>query len=61
MQCACALFSSVVRRAQEHFSVLSHKRHDYRKKIVEIIKNMLDYLHNVCLKHFSYYGELNDI
>jgi len=22
---------------------------------------MLDYLHNVCLKHFSYYGELNDI
>jgi hypothetical protein len=55
MQCACALFSSVIRRAQDTFPPY------LIKKFVEIIKNMLDYLHNVCLKHFSYYGELNDL
>jgi len=29
MQCACAILSSVILR---YFSVLSHKRHDFRNK-----------------------------
>jgi hypothetical protein len=32
MQCACAILSSVARRAVPYFSTLSH---DFRKKVIE--------------------------
>jgi len=32
MQCACAILSSVARLALQNFCILSHKRHDIRKK-----------------------------
>jgi len=35
MQCACAILSSVVCPTLQYFSTLSHKRHDFRKKIIE--------------------------
>ena len=46
MQCACATLSSVIWPAEQYFSALSHKRHDYRreKKIIE---------HKLCVLNFS--------
>jgi hypothetical protein len=41
MQCACAILSSVACPALQHFSTLSHKRHDFRKKKVIV--------HEVCV------------
>jgi hypothetical protein len=35
------------------FSTLSHKRHDFRKKVVEY-KMCFDFLYNFCLKQFSF-------
>jgi len=32
-----------------------------KKKGCWNLKKVLDFVHSVCLKHFSYYGELNDI
>ena len=32
MQCACAILSSMACPAQQYFSILSHKRHDKKKK-----------------------------
>ena len=43
MQCACAI-SSVVCPAIQHFSTLSHKRHDCRNKVTE---------HKMCALIFS--------
>jgi len=34
MQCASAILSSVVRPALQYFSTLSHKRYDFRKKLL---------------------------
>ena len=35
MQCACAILPSVACPALHYFSVLSHKRHDSRKTVIE--------------------------
>jgi len=42
------------------FSTLAHKRHDLKKKILEH-KICFDFLYKVCLKHLSFYEELNEI
>ena len=34
MQCACAVFSSVTRPSPPYFSMLSHKRHDFRLEVI---------------------------
>jgi hypothetical protein len=43
MQCACAVLSSVVCAALQSFSTLSHKRHYFRKIIIE---------HKICILIF---------
>jgi len=35
----------------QYFYTLSHKRHDFRKKVFEH-KMCFDFVHNICLKHF---------
>jgi hypothetical protein len=35
MQCACAILPSVTCPAVHYFSTLSHKRHDFREKVIE--------------------------
>jgi hypothetical protein len=44
IKCACAILSSVLCSALQCSSVLSHKRHDIRKKIIE---------HKMCVLNFS--------
>jgi hypothetical protein len=44
MQCACAIFSSVSCPALQYFSMLSHKRHDFRKKSC--------WAENICFEYF---------
>jgi len=34
------------------FSILSHKRHDFRKNVIEVKYVCFDLLHTFCLKHF---------
>jgi len=44
MQCACAVLSSVVCPALQYFSTLSHKRHDFRRNVIQ---------HKMCVLIFS--------
>jgi hypothetical protein len=52
MQCTCAILSAVACHALQYFATLSHKLHDFRKKVVEHKIACLRFLYNVCLKHF---------
>jgi len=58
MQCACAVLSSVVCLALQYFSTLSHKRYNL-KKVTEHEICVLVFLYNFCLKHFSFWEEMN--
>ena len=44
MQCACAILSSVACPALKYFPILSHKRRDFREKVIE---------HKMCVFIFS--------
>jgi hypothetical protein len=44
MQCACTIMSSVACLALQYFYTLSHKRHDFRNKVIE---------HKMCILIFS--------
>jgi len=35
MQCACAILPSVACPGLQYFSTLYHKRHDFKKKVIE--------------------------
>jgi hypothetical protein len=50
MQCACAILSSVVCPALQFFSILSHKRQDFRKKSYRH-KMCFDFLYDFGLTH----------
>jgi hypothetical protein len=52
--------SFVVPLAAPHFSTISHKRRDFRKKVTEH-KIRFDFLYNVWLKYFSFEGKLREI
>ena len=43
------------------FSILSHKRQDFRKKVTEHDTLCFEFLYNLCLKHFSFFEELSEI
>jgi len=60
MQCACVILSSVAWPALQYLSTLSHKRHDFRKKMLNI-KLSFDFLCNFSLKRFSVQEEPNQI
>jgi hypothetical protein len=59
MQCACSILSPVAGPALQHFSRLSHKRHDLGKNMIEY-KMCFDFIYNFCLKH-SHFEELSEI
>jgi len=46
--------------APSHFSTLSHKRHNFWKKVLNS-KKCFDFLYNVSPKHFSFYEEFSYI
>ena len=49
----CVILSSVACLAEPYFSILSHKRYDFRKKKVIEYKICFDFLCYFCLKHNS--------
>jgi hypothetical protein len=54
------ILSSVASPYQQHFSTLSHKQHDFRKKVIEY-EMRFDFLCKLCQKHFSFWAELGEI
>jgi len=54
MQRACALLSSVTCAALKYFSILSHKRHDFRKKDIQYKTRVFILSTTFCLTHFSF-------
>jgi hypothetical protein len=48
-----AVLSSVAFLSLSYFSSLSHKRHDFRKEVIEQ-KMCFDFLYNFCLEHFPF-------
>jgi len=55
---AHAPYFNVACSAVQYFCTLSHKRQNFQKKIAR--KICFDFLHNICLKRFSFY-ELSEI
>jgi len=53
------ILSSAASLALLNFSTLFRKRHDFRKKFLNI--KYFDFLYNFRLKHFSYLEEFSDI
>jgi len=47
------ILSSVFCPTVPYFSKFSHKRHGFWKMLLKI-KRVCDYVHNLCLKHFSF-------
>jgi multisubunit Na+/H+ antiporter MnhE subunit len=47
------ILSSVVSLAVQNFSTLSHKRHDFRRKVT-VGKLCFNFLYNFCLTHFAF-------
>ena len=59
-QCECVILSSVACPALQYFSTLPHKRHDLRKKLLNI-KHVFWFSLLLLSEHFSFYEELSEI
>jgi hypothetical protein len=54
------VLSSVACPAVLHLSTLSHKRQDFREKVIDP-KMCFDFLYQICLKYFSVQEEFGEI
>jgi hypothetical protein len=61
MQCACiVLYCQVVCLAPQYFSTLSHKRHDFREKVIEHKMRVLVFSTNFS-ENFLFFEEMSEI